>query len=1777
MNLAHLRKMRLVNLVVCLAFCLNFVFSNSALAFAKVEKASQVSMLRESAAKTRIENAVLGMGVDLLSSIYKESGAKGLKAKLADLSLDKAIDPLEVDLIVNGIGVLEREGKVFVVCLIGKGWKLDLSEVTGKPEPFESAEKMNEFISSGQLTWFSGEYTPTEIIDAQAATKAYLRKAGDEKRIFAEENLKEQVAKYSADPKIQEEVLKRLEAAFAFHKKTIDSITQEELIASPKGMFPGAAVDVVTSLEVNEVKKSLEKTRQAIVLDKENAPSFYYKGKVDSSVFLAVTASSGGFKYEGYDYAKAGQVPPRSIYSNLAMVEAYMKMAETDPEALTAYKAKLLHEYFELTADSKLHRQESQRIVDLINKYDKMTLDMWKEREAGKARTKLLEEENKKTIAEATSANIGKFLKGGVIPAELINVAEVELQKLVASGLLTGYRTVIKDGKIFIFTTRQNSKAIEDDAAVPSKILNVYLSVLNFAKEKGIYSAEDLTGKSYRQQAEALEISAPLPTLTYLEPEGWAKLSFGKIRTELKVPEGQPKEFFTHDVHTYTIAELFVKPLEQIPDAVVAAVRGKLDQDIAQGKLLGAVVNDFGATEIEIHVTHRYGELNAAVQRLMLEAMKAGVLKAQELGLLRKEIDVISMSLDDLAKALRVKYEPHSITERGAEPIVIAKMIGAGIGAADIKLYHEFFMPGSTPLQKLGFVPEVGDKDKPGVRGFRAIVRRTEDVLKGNFDGPVWEFEKSAACTVKGKFYPSKDESLELLALASQPNDFQITAIYTVEGSTITSTEPIVSVVYQPVYGEKGKLRTLNPTFICRSQSGADAVGGVASMFYDVNFVPGGPQGENFVTTRPVTLQEARKAPQEGTAHVVIYGWQSKGNGIIPRETGGILDHVAINPPALQYNRTLANWLAAIMTTHKNDQPYIAPFATQERSEPLRKAQSQYFRPAPKEAQVDTFMNEVEAKVASGEFLSVTDDKADMGGKFGHNFTPEYMLAIDKATVLEAIENGALSDGNIIGFVNRGRLINGTTPSIGDDSHVLMLGDKTRNSAEAHQLSFLAFTRGYYAAVVNGEKPYGLAQDYQGKEAKAAKANPIFYSHFTPRFFEILREVMPTDYMGMVDKMEAGWKEWLVKGKETTVLPEPFSGNVSQQGIGSARYLVNIAGGERTFGMLAGDKMGPAALNRIIREGVYAALDAGKFKNGLVFEIWDAKAFDEHGNIPIEELPKLFEDIADAITALKDQAEQDFVKGCYYEGSLKDMPLAAKEHLAQLLKKAGYVPSKRIFLDAQEDKEAIFIYFADSDRFNIKQVWDKKQAGWDINNPEGYLTRPILGSSVTKLGILAGGEYIGKDDPVMVGNSTLMDYIFAFLKDNPVLLQGDMNGSHWLAGIPTAFKYAVANAESHPILVGLRYTLSEDGKTMANVEDVFGSKAYSSIRKKMIRFNYEFKRACLGGQVEPYGTNWRTVEASYPLAKFLRALQAPNSRFLVKNKPAAERKSRPIGLFGEVVALFKTATGSLDLPSAPEGWIGADESAERFLKSALALQNKGISHKHEEAVFVNSKDAANKKVVLVNLGVLESDPSLILALANSNEQRNQRLGVFGSTANIDSDAYRIIGIADAPGLKTAKDVENLFAGIAKETKNGASANKEMFAKIQTQNDMYEGEISDAASLLKQLERIGISKSSLAGFIGPSAWAENLKQQTDVPTNVVLGIVEAKDNEVAFAANAFYGIIEAIASPDKKLTPAIAERLDLLVLTTTSMAVRPKEITNNIKDVITEYRETVAKI
>ncbi len=940
-------------------------------------------------------------------------------------------------------------------------------------------------------------------------------------------------------------------------------------------------------------------------------------------------------------------------------------------------------------------------------------------------------------------------------------------------------------------------------------------------------------------------------------------------------PEGQSAKFFTNVYNIYSLKGLLKGTLDTIPDEVVNAIREKLEQDAQAGKIRSARVSDYGGDSLDIHLTHNFGALNISVHELMLEAMKAGLAKAKELSLLKDDVTPATLTNEELIQALNVASNEHSITERDAESVVIARLVGATPGAANIKLWHEFSIPGSTSLQKLGLGKSPG---------FRFRVKKTTDILSGGaVNSPEWEFEISHDRKTKdGIQLNGKNESIPLLALLGQPNDYQITGVYAVEGSGLSPSEPIATVVYQ-MSNAGGENRITNSAILYRSQSGADAVGGIASIVYDANLVPGGQNGEHFVATMPVSLQEARKAPKEGIANVSVVAYQSRQGGLIPLEA--IVDHVGINPQAVIAQQNAAKTLASVFITHQDDQPYLAPHAAEEQMQETRKNQNEYFVHAPRDNEADSLMKEVEERIQSGKLVVITHEKADMGGTAGHTEVPKFMEAVYKASLREYVENGNLTDGS--------------TVNVGDDGHLVLIGDKSNHGELGHQLAFLAFTRAYLVSSANKMQPYGEGQDYQGPEAKAAKKNPYFYSQLNERFFEFLREEMANAYpvaagfaTQMVDTVYQGWAAWK-GGDQSLHLAEPFSGNVSQQGIGYARYMADIENGETTYDVIAGDKMGPSALNRLLKHMVFNAVDKGEFKefgNGLVFEIWDAKAFDENGNVALRDIPEDFRDTKNLALGNATQEDQDFLLKAYTaEGLLRtDLQQADKIELARILKIVGFIPTKRIFLDAKADRAAITRYLADSDRFNIKHVWGKKKAEWDISRPQDYLDKPMLASSITRLGILTGGEYVGKDDPVMVGNSHLLKYGHEFLRDESLIIQGDMNGSHWLAAIPSAKQYAIATTDSHPIIVGLHNVLLRDGDKLSRTIDVYETPEYDQTRDKLFAFNWLFKKAQLGGQFEPYGTNSRTVEGSYELAKILRELNKPTSPFLVSNKKAVD-------------------------------------------------------------------------------------------------------------------------------------------------------------------------------------------------------------------------------------------------------------------------------------------------
>lgn len=1580
-------------------------------------------MLRPTAASSHIGAAVLELGIDTLKKLSVQ-GPKVLKARLADLAIEKTIDPLEQELIKNNIGILEREGKTFVVCLIDNGWKVDLSKAEVTTEKFAYAGERDAFISGGQLTWLAGDLTPAEVIDAQAAAKEYLQNAGLDKRIFSGDNLAEQVSKYSSQrtsvarqlPPIAEKdqaaLVKRLEAAFAFHTAAIDAINNDD-VSAVYGPYDSTAIK-------NEIKTGV---RQALILDEADSPSFYFNGKPRSDKFLAVTASAGGFKYAGYSYEKT-QKAPKSIYTILAMVESYMELAKNDPAALNAYKAKLMHEFVELTSDSKYHKLESKEVTELINKYDKLALNMWKAREAKKAEAKL-EKENKKVVAELTSVNIAKFLDSKldeVIPDELIEKAKHDLQLLVESGLLTDYKVWANAGDLHVLTTRQNANAIEDDLYVAPSLQTVFINVLVKAREMGICTGEVLAIKSYQELERALEV--------------------------------------------------------------------------------------------------------------------------------------------------RTQFQPMKYSERAADPFGVFNVASSYAGALNLMFWEIF----SNPMYNAGLTI-----DPAATRGYIFEVWDSVENTTTRFD--------------------AQTENNKLRAEINQPGRFVVVGVYTKAEHKVATDEPLVMVSVKRLADDgKPGVGDFSIVAVMRGQSGLPAWGElIAPAGTEMPLLTyGGDKTKAIIAFRPTSIDEANKIPasqRKGVSIFTGFGFQSHNNGRIGKneDIGGhqSMDRTRANADAwakLFYD--LPVWmdhvtkLSPFMRPHEYDRDDLVVST--------RKALDSRFltNPNPKKNEIDELLQFL------GDY-AVSNIKADIGSVPGH-YKPHPVTMRALSEILEI--------GKIYGFKGVDQYI-----ALGKAFTLLSTGLSTdeivgkkgiyRNKGSAELMKKVAYFK-KNPVITNWDEAIsfikskdmkdkaskesmlsllsGLKQanvDYQGLMAtleKSSQEEAVEYSKleehrkFTNEEVDVLatmigvtaksakalidndqvirtalgldQEVAEKDKILDFTVWSSGddcqlsmkhkrlsedknihtlaWNALWYAADQTSYF-QPYgwkqdilvdslvSGNI--QGAGPGYAEVQVREGESVLAFSA-DKCAPGAFTVPILGMVRKAIADGKFKNGVIAEIWD-----------INHSKRAFFDLTNA----KD-----------YENALN-------------------------LLRSPEE-------------FAIKRVWTAKQK-WDGKNEsikDIVDSLPIISASTERL-VLTAGEYVGKDDPTILVRISQdpneqfnkQDVIDVF--QYPQTTLGFMRGSHvgpLVPGVVSRFDKRKAwaglvdfkilpeatphNFDGPPPLAGLELT---SAAVFDDAQDIFANVPWLA----------------------------KAIDQGGFITQVLRR-QGWNAPHKI------EGAETEYTTFPEVFAAIKAEGRAKEATNITE---------LKFLESLLGLQSKGISHKLSANVINAAKTSANDKVVLISLRTLAGDPSLILALQSINEQINKNLGVFASDKNIDANAYKFVLVVDDPAIKTAKDLDSLFAEIAKATNNGAKVNKGIFSKIITQEDMYEGKITNAGDLAKQLDRVGIPSVLVEALVGPAEWTSELKAlnklpelkpgeyagKDDVPfMKAIVVNVDAKKGEVALGASALFGAVEAIAGADKQLSSELAGKLDLAI-EGMNLAATSKAVNGKIQDFITAYRETVKAI
>jgi fructose 1,6-bisphosphate aldolase/phosphatase len=807
-----------------------------------------------------------------------------------------------------------------------------------------------------------------------------------------------------------------------------------------------------------------------------------------------------------------------------------------------------------------------------------------------------------------------------------------------------------------------------------------------------------------------------------------------------------------------------------LPEPVVEAARASLKRPEVDRCLRGAWVMAFG-DDLHFHLTTFNEDLptgtnarTVAIQAAK-EAACAALARGRELGLRGQNMktDPRQLGVTELESALDLRHLEYPFTERGAEPIFVAKALNGSWGFFNRALFNLFFNP------------DKGSGHRIEGNDFCAVVENVADLRAGKPNVRTFTFGPA--------------DSNELLALVTDSDEWRLTEVYAVKGR----------------FGE-GKYRHepaakvgggRDPVLIGRCQSGLPAVGEFTQAVAEFYFGPGGPNGGYRVGLMPTTFAEAHTpSSADGLAKVIAYAYQSYHNGRIPM--GDVVDVFAQNPPETRCLQREALHFIRHMTTHGEFEPYVNAATAVHRAEKAAEELGERFLPIPEGA--DPIITAANKRA----LFTVSDIKADAGGKVGHTAPPKHFVAVAQASLREAAEAG---------------LILGTSTflAVGDDGHLLMTHTHGADNNPVHLFAFRAFFRQVWVAEALGYKWYGLGQDLVGKAMSGQTTEAL--AHLTPRFLQLLSDSLPPAERTRFGELQEAFNRWQsgAKGKAPAA---PFAGNVSGQGPGFAELPMPWAA---PVGVLAIDKAGPSAFNLPVWEALRRSRADGTLMNylqntngqGVVLEIWDVERH------------------------------------------------------------------RRVFLDLDVDRTLAMTLLGATDKFNFKRVWSRS-AAWVPAHATDLLGDVLLAASTEKLAIISGGEYLGKDDPVLLAVEPLANALNLFMRDRFYMTQGDGRGSHNMFPTPLAFPQAIATVNSRAVAVAGMLSFDNKGE-IRDIRDIFADPAYDEARERAYRLNKAIWDAH-GGNFSPVGVGVSKVEKSYPLAKMIARITAAGSPFEVRGR-----------------------------------------------------------------------------------------------------------------------------------------------------------------------------------------------------------------------------------------------------------------------------------------------------
>ena len=281
-------------------------------------------------------------------------------------------------------------------------------------------------------------------------------------------------------------------------------------------------------------------------------------------------------------------------------------------------------------------------------------------------------------------------------------------------------------------------------------------------------------------------------------------------------------------------------------------------------------------------------------------------------------------------------------------------------------------------LFNLFFNPDKGSGRRIEGNDYLAVVESIADLREDKATVRIYEF--------------APGQMNELLALIVDADEWRLSRVYAVQGrfgERELCDEPAAAV-------EGG----VNPVLIGRSQSGLPAIGEYTQAVGEFYFGPGGERGQYRVGLMPVDFEQGRaSADLQGTAKVVAYAYQSYDQGRIPSDAD-VVDIFDQNRPETNRLQRDATDLIQNMVSHGEFEPYLNPHAAEARAESEAQRLGARFEEIPDGA--DPLL----ASANEQAVFTLSDIKADSGGKIGHTTPPHLFRYVAEASLQEAKDTG---------------------------------------------------------------------------------------------------------------------------------------------------------------------------------------------------------------------------------------------------------------------------------------------------------------------------------------------------------------------------------------------------------------------------------------------------------------------------------------------------------------------------------------------------------------------------------------------------------------------------------------------------------------------------------------------------------------------------------------------------------------------------------------------------